>query len=184
MPVKRTVKRDGKTASPATRVQVGLRFGIDRAAQPVGDRVVGTLALSGGRPLFFFDDTFLADHLPLSPFTLPVGPGAHAHDDPAFDRLPGLLADALPDGWGRLLQDRAYQRAGWRLEDITPSARRLAIGHAAMGVLVLHPAPPLGPHAGGSGPGSFSLVAWPAQHPRTFEARREAGDETVMLKGV
>ena len=183
MPAKRTVKRDGKTASPATRVQVGLRFGIDRAAQPVGDRVVGTLALSGGRPLFFFDDTFLADHLPLSPFTLPVGPGAHAHDDPAFDRLPGLLADALPDGWGRLLQDRAYQRAGWRLEDITPLDRLLAMGHAAMGALVFEPATPLGPHAWDTGPVSFDLGAVAAQTARILEGSQEEVLEAVMLTG-
>lgn len=112
-----------------------------------------------------------------------MGPGAHAHDDPAFDRLPGLLADALPDGWGRLLKDRAYQRAGWRLEDITPLDRLLAMGHAAMGSLVFEPATPLGPHAGDKGPVSFDLGAVAAQTARILEGSQEDVLEAVMLTG-
>ena len=69
-----------------------------RAGTPVADRPVGTLALDGGLPLFFYDQTFLADPLPLSPFNLPVTRQSVRHADRDFEFLPGVFADALPDG--------------------------------------------------------------------------------------
>jgi hypothetical protein len=41
---------------------------MDRHGIAVPDRVVGTLALHEGRPVFFHDDAFCLDPLPLSPF--------------------------------------------------------------------------------------------------------------------
>jgi hypothetical protein len=67
---------------------------------------------------------------------------------------------------------------GWRLEDITPLDRLLAMGHAGMGALVFEPATPSGPHAGDTGPVSFDLGAVAAQTARILE-----GIEAVMLTG-
>ena len=37
--------------------------------------------------------------------------------------LPGFIHDALPDGWGALLMDRAFSKAGIPRSDITPMLR-------------------------------------------------------------
>lgn len=42
---------------------------------------------------------------------------------PFFMRLPGLTADALPDGWGLLLMDRAFRRAERSVKIISPLDR-------------------------------------------------------------
>ncbi len=156
---------------------------MDRHGVAVPDRVVGTLALHEGRPLFFYHDAFYLDPLPLSPFRLAVGPGPHTHDDRAFDWLPGLLADALPDGWGRRLQDPAFRRAGKRLDDITPLDRLLAVGHAAMGALIFEPASPLLPERESTDPLAFDLGAVAAQTARLLEGSEEAVLDAVMLTG-
>ena len=182
----RSPRRPSATAratKPVARVQVGLRFGMGRHGVAVPDRVVGTLALHEGRPVFFYHDAFCLDPLPLSPFRLAVGPGPHTHDDRAFDRLPGLLADALPDGWGRRLQDRAFRRAGKRLDDITPLDRLLAVGHAAMGALVFEPASPLLRERESTDPLAFDLGAVAAQAARLLEGSEEEVLEAVMLTG-
>lgn len=182
----RSPRRPSATAratKPVGRVQVGLRFGIDRHGVAVPDRVVGTLALHEGRPVFFYHDAFCLDPLPLSPFRLPVEPGPHTHDDRTFERLPGLLADALPDGWGRRLQDRAFRRAGRRLDDITPLDRLLTVGHAAMGALVFEPAAPLRPERASTDPLAFDLGAVAAQTARLLEGSEEEVLDAVMLTG-
>jgi serine/threonine-protein kinase HipA len=172
-----------RATKPVTRVQVGLRFGIDRRGGAVRDRIIGTLALHEGRPVFFYDDAFCVNPLPLSPYRLAVGPGPHTHDDRTFDRLPGLLADALPDGWGRRLQDRAFRRAGRRLDDISPLDRLLAVGHAAMGALVFEPASPLLTARSSPDPLTFDLGAVAAQTARLLEGSEEEVLDAVMLTG-
>ena len=37
----------------------------------------------------------------------------------ALEGLPGLIHDALPDGWGVMLQDKAFLKAGVTREGIT-----------------------------------------------------------------
>lgn len=53
--------------------------------------------------------------------------------------LPGLVHDALPDGWGLLLMDRAFGRAGIRKEDISPLLRLAYLADRCWGALRFEP---------------------------------------------
>ena len=168
---------------PVTQVAVGLRIGATAEGHPVPDRPVGTLTLEGTRPVFVYDPAFLADPLPLSPLQLPAHAGAYRHADPDFEHLPGLLADALPDGWGRLLHDRAYARAGRALDTVTALDRLAAVGHAAMGALVFDPAIPLGVDAAHEAEAELDLDAVAAQAQRLAAGSDEAVLPALQLGG-
>lgn len=58
-------------------------------------------------------------------------------------RLPGLVADALPDGWGLMLMDRLFRKAGRPSSGFSPLDRLAFIGTRAMGALTFEPADPL-----------------------------------------
>jgi len=107
---------------------------------------LGTLADAGrpGQPLLFeYSEEARRQGLELSPLRLPLEqPGAFA-GEPCFLGLPGLIADALPDGWGMLLMDRAFARGGRRPGQVSPLDRLAFIGERAMGALAFEPADPL-----------------------------------------
>ncbi len=115
------------------RLEVRLDWGD---ADP---RTVGTLADLERRTLFEFDPAFLREPLPLSPFKLPVRPGVHEDAERTFAGLFGVFDDSLPDGWGRLLMDRAFERAGVRRDEVTPLDRLAYLHTRAMGALTYHP---------------------------------------------
>lgn len=107
---------------------------------------LGTLADTGrpGQPMLFeYSEEARHQGLELSPLRLPLAqPGAFT-GEPFFLGLPGLIADALPDGWGMLLMDRAFSRAGRRPSEVSPLDRLAFIGERAMGALTFEPADPL-----------------------------------------
>jgi serine/threonine-protein kinase HipA len=121
------------------RVHVRLRFG------PELEREVGDLAeAERGRIYFAYSPAFLASGWELSPLRLPARPGLHEHTDRAFGPLPGVFDDSLPDGWGRLLMDRSFRRAGLDPATVSPLARLVHLGRRTMGALTYHP--PESPH--------------------------------------
>ena len=97
------------------------------------DWPLGTLAEDGHRLLFEYAPEALAQGLELSPLHLRLRAAAYGDFPEHQLRLPGLLADSLPDGWGLLLMDRLFRKQGLR----HPGALdRLAfIGERAMGAL-------------------------------------------------
>lgn len=98
---------------------------------------LGTLADDGTNLLFEYSAEALSQQLELSPRHLKLRAQAYG-DFPAHQlRLPGLVADALPDGWGLLLMDRLFRQRG-----LTPGPLdRLAfIGDRALGALRFVPA--------------------------------------------
>lgn len=57
-----------------------------------------------------------------------------------FQGLHGVFNDALPDGWGLLLMDRAFgANPGWARHEITPLDRLAYMGNRAMGALEFYP---------------------------------------------
>jgi serine/threonine-protein kinase HipA len=56
-----------------------------------------------------------------------------------FEGLPGVFGDSLPDGWGRLLVDRAARSQGILPEQISPLDRLCYVGNTGMGALVYEP---------------------------------------------
>jgi serine/threonine-protein kinase HipA len=105
-------------------------------------RPVGQLAESRGSVFFEYDPEFLRAPLWLSPFKLPPVPGLHEHTDRAFGPLFGLFDDSLPDGWGLLLMDRAFRRAGRDPHAVGILERLAYLGSETMGALVYEPAMP------------------------------------------
>lgn len=115
---------------------------------------LGMLALVDGTLLFEYSAEAQARGVELSPLRAPLPrPGAapaaiagprHTHG------LPGFIADALPDGWGMLLMDRAFRKAGRDPRSVSVLERLAVVGEAAMGALAFEPADPLAADAVGA----------------------------------
>lgn len=75
----------------------------------------------------------------ISPYSLPLQPGLQRSDSTVFEGLPGVFNDSLPDGWGRLLLDRALRAKGILPEQVGPLDRLAHVGTRGMGALVYQP---------------------------------------------
>ena len=101
---------------------------------------LATLADDGHKLLFEYSAQALAQGLELSPRHLKLQAAAYG-DFPAYQLgLPGLIADALPDGWGLLLMDRLFRQNGIVPERTSVLDRLSFIGQRAMGALSFQPA--------------------------------------------
>lgn len=87
-----------------------------------------------------WDPVFVADPLPISPYHIKTLAGLYRTDSPAaFEGLPGVFGDSLPDGWGRLLINRELERRGSGRAAITPVDRLAIVGTHGMGALTYRP---------------------------------------------
>jgi len=102
-------------------------------------RKVGRLALRQRQILFEYDPSFIASGIEISPFKLPLGPGVFTSPGAIFDGLYGVFNDSLPDGWGRLLLDRAVEKHGVRRGQLNPLDRLAYVGDNGMGALSYEP---------------------------------------------
>lgn len=101
---------------------------------------LGTLADNGRDLLFEYSAAAIEKNIAFSPRQLKLRSQAYA-DFPAHQfRLPGLVADALPDGWGLRLMDQVLARLGYLPHNISPLDRLAFLGDRAMGALVFEPA--------------------------------------------
>lgn len=101
---------------------------------------LATLADNGRDLLFEYSAEALAQGVEFSPRHLKLRAEAYA-DFPAHQfRLPGLVADALPDGWGLRLMDRVLARLGFSPHEVSPLDRLAFLGDRAMGALTFEPA--------------------------------------------
>ncbi len=105
-----------------------------------GERwLLGTLADDGQHLLFEYAAEALRQGLELSPRHLALRAPAYG-DFPAYQmRLPGLVADALPDGWGLLLMDRLFRKHGRNPASVSPLDRLAFINGRAIGALNFEP---------------------------------------------
>jgi serine/threonine-protein kinase HipA len=105
--------------------------------------VLGTLAHTQAGVFFEYSAEAVARGLELSPLKAPLpraGAASVALRGPAHSHgLPGFIADALPDGWGLLLMDRAFARAGRLPQTVSVLERLAVVGHSAMGALAFEP---------------------------------------------
>ncbi len=111
---------------------VGLDFGQ-------GPVPVGRLAVRDRRIYFEYQPDFLDRGLDISPLMLPLRPGLETFDPLLFEGLPGVFNDSLPDGWGRLLIDRALRAQGILPEAVGPLDRLALVGARGMGALTYLP---------------------------------------------
>lgn len=103
---------------------------------PGDDEPVGRLLLHERTIYFEYAPAFIAAGRSISPLKLPLRTGIAPA--PASG-LHGVFADALPDGWGLLLMDRHFRRAGFTPERLSPLDRLAYLGARTMGALTFHP---------------------------------------------
>jgi serine/threonine-protein kinase HipA len=101
---------------------------------------LGELADDGINLLFEYSPEALKKGLELSPLNLSLRSEAYGNFPSYQGRLPGLIADCLPDGWGLLLMDRVFKKNGFALSGISPLDRLAFLGDRAMGALTFVPA--------------------------------------------
>jgi serine/threonine-protein kinase HipA len=102
-----------------------------------------TLADNGRELLFEYTPEALAKGLELSPLHLKLRPQAYGNFPQHLQRLPGLIADCLPDGWGMLLMDRIFRSQGLDLGQISPLDRLAFVGSRSLGAFIFEPAQPM-----------------------------------------
>lgn len=157
---------------PLNTVAVGLDFGD-------GAERVGRLAVRDRRVYFEYDRDFLSRGREISPLRLPLRPGLQTFDPVLFDGLPGVFNDSLPDGWGRLLLDRALRARGVLPEQLGPIDRLARVGTHGMGALVYEP--DIGPEVTSGG---IDLDRLASQAAAVFEGQADAVlDELIALNG-
>ncbi|MEX1257904.1 MAG: type II toxin-antitoxin system HipA family toxin [Gemmatimonadota bacterium] len=115
-----------------------------------GTTVGALVELDTGRVLFEYADEFRALGLEISPIHLPTGlHGPQSFEElrrkEAFQGLPGVLADSLPDAFGRSVIRAYYAARGEAARAMSPIQRLLYVGERAIGALTFHPAegPPI-----------------------------------------
>ena len=101
---------------------------------------LGVLAEEGRDLLFEYSAQAIARGLELSPFKLPLSNKSFGDFPEHQLRLPGLIYDALPDGWGMLLMDRLFRTEGRNTASISALERLAFIGDNAMAALAFEPA--------------------------------------------
>lgn len=102
--------------------------------------LLGNLADDGKQMLFEYSKEAIRQGLELSPRHLKLTAEAYGGFPDYQFRLPGLVCDALPDGWGLLLMDRLFRQNGQEPAQLSPLDRLAFIGNRAMGALGFEPA--------------------------------------------
>ncbi len=100
---------------------------------------LGQLADNGTDLLFEYSALAQQRGLDLSPFKMPLASTTYGEFPAHQLRLPGLVSDALPDGWGMLLMDRLFRKQGRDARRTSPLDRLAFIGENAMGALAFEP---------------------------------------------
>ncbi len=110
------------------------------------DRLIGAVVEDrNGQITFEYDTAFRRSGLEISPLHLPLSqtgpiqfPALRRLE--AFEGLPGVLADALPDRFGNAIIQSYFSRRGEPERALSPVQKLLYIGNRAMGALEFRPA--------------------------------------------
>ncbi|WP_443744118.1 type II toxin-antitoxin system HipA family toxin [Sutterella sp.] len=148
---------------------------VYRTLQSGGKTLAGRL-VEMDQGLFFEWDAAYRRNFPngsLSPFRVPYVEGPQRGPQRPNQGLHGFLADSLPDGWGLLLMDRAFQEHGVLSTQVGPLDRLAFIGERAVGALSFRPEHPAAAEHASSGPADFCALGEAAV--RVFE------DETDVV---
>lgn len=103
---------------------------------------LGTLADDGTDVLFEYSQTAVERKLELSPIRLPLRVLAYPDNQDQYGhlmRLPGLLYDSLPDGWGLRLMERKLRSRGIDSATLTGLDRLAYLGTHTLGALTFFP---------------------------------------------
>lgn len=118
------------------------RLEVFRTLSTGEKRLIGVLAQNKQGVFFQYESSYLERFGRvgnLSPYKLTMDASLQlAPQSPHFG-LHGVFADSLPDGWGRLLQDRVFRQQGLPLAQITAMDRLAFVGDRGMGALSYQP---------------------------------------------
>jgi len=92
---------------------------------------------------FEFEPRFIKTGIELSPIKMPLSQKIYSFpeaDPLAFNGLPGMIADSLPDAFGNAVLNAWIASQGKSPADITPIERLKYTGKRGMGALTYHPA--------------------------------------------
>jgi serine/threonine-protein kinase HipA len=96
--------------------------------------------VSERRDIYFkYYTAFIRKGIEISPIKLKLNTGINKADAIPFDGLFGVFADSLPDGWGKLLLDRALTAKGIDISNMTMLDRLAFVGSKGMGALIYRP---------------------------------------------
>jgi serine/threonine-protein kinase HipA len=119
---------------------------VDAIEVRAWDQRVGALAQDPrtGAYAFEYDPAWKAGGIELAPTTMPLA-GRRVFSFPnlprdTYHRLPAIIADALPDAFGRSVLDAQLAREGVRPDQITPLDRLAYLASRGMGALEFRPA--------------------------------------------
>ena len=95
--------------------------------------------------VFAYDPLWRKSGIELAPITMPLNDSRTTFafpnlSEPSYKRLPGLLADALPDDFGNTLIDAWMSRKGVEKRNVTVLDRLSYMGRRGMGALEFKPA--------------------------------------------
>lgn len=113
-----------------------------------GETVGAVAELLSGDIIFEYAAAFRARGLEISPIRLPLRlqrpvQFAELREQEAFRGLPGVLADALPDAFGKSVMRAYFTSRGEVSKAFSPVQHLLYVGSRALGALTFHPEEPL-----------------------------------------
>jgi serine/threonine-protein kinase HipA len=100
---------------------------------------VGELAENNSGIYFQYDKHYLAKHSTISGFALDASTDIQVGPLTPHNKLHGVFADSLPDGWGLYLMDRIFRKNGYNHNNISPLERLAFIGDNCLGSLYYEP---------------------------------------------
>lgn len=126
---------------------------VDYAYVKIWGQLVGAVRWIPQRKLasFQYDRSFLLKNWDVSPVKMPISNGDRIYSFPellqekdsasdAFNGLPGLLADSLPDRYGNRLIDQWLAQNGCPMGSMNPVEKLCFIGSRGLGALEYEPA--------------------------------------------
>jgi serine/threonine-protein kinase HipA len=117
------------TGHVRNKINVSIKFSDDEIE-------VGKLILDNRQVYFKYDDDFLERGLNLSPLRLQFNNSIQFAKPEPFQGIFGVFDDSLPDGWGKLLLNRALEKEGLSLNDITILDQLAYVGETGRGALI------------------------------------------------
>ncbi|KRG78239.1 hypothetical protein ABB30_04030 [Stenotrophomonas ginsengisoli] len=101
---------------------------------------LGRVAIDGQMSSFEYSVEAIERGVELAPFRTQLSRVARTDGPDHMGRLPGLISDSMPDGWGRLLIERLYRQQGQSKPDALDILA--FVGDQAIGALTFKPSAP------------------------------------------
>lgn len=108
----------------------------------IWNKVVGTIVATHRQNsyAFAYDKDFLKSGIEISPLGMPLSKKVYCFDSfVAFNYLPPVFADSLPDSFGNSLINVWMRKQGIPIENITPLDKLAYIGQRGIGALTYEP---------------------------------------------